>query len=195
MMAIRIGLLLLSPLLSAATPDGGGADAGARGAPGRAQVEAGLRKTGRDGDAELHRLAATQELLLMTIAEDPGADELVRGRALAALAYARSARVHGFLENFIIRKTPSSAPLDRTLLRRAAVALGWQAGPRVVETLAPLLDHPDREVRLDAAVALGMSRERDAEKPLRAHLSEEQDPAVKRQIEAALRAVAPAPAR
>jgi hypothetical protein len=195
MVATRIGLLGLSLFLSAAGPDGGG-DAGTRGAAGgRADVEAGLRKTGREGDAELHRLAAGQEVLLMAIAEDPTADELVRGRALAALAYARGARVHAFLENFIIRKTPSSSPLDRTLLRRAAVALGWQAGPRVVDTLEPLLDHPDREVRLDAAVALGMSRERSAEKPLRAHLSEEQDPAVKRQIEAALRAVAPAAPR
>jgi HEAT repeat protein len=193
MVATRIGLVLL---LTAGAPDGGsGGDAGTRGATGgRADVEAGLRKTGRDGDAELHKLAAGQELLLMAIAEDPTADELLRSRALAALAYAHSGRVHAFLENFIIRKTPSSAPVDRTLLRRAAIALGWQAGPRVVDTLAPLLDHPDRDVRLDAAVALGMSRERGAEKPLRAHLGEEQDPAVKRQIEAALRSVAPAAA-
>jgi HEAT repeat protein len=169
------------------------ADGSALAAPARADVEAALKKSGREAESELPRLAAAAEPVLIAIADDRAVDAGVRARAVAALAYARGPRVHAFLENLVLRKTPSSDPTDRLLLRRAAVALGWQAGPRVVETVAPLLDHADSEVRLDAAVALGLCRARDAEAPLRARLAEEQDPAVRRQIEAALRSLAPPP--
>lgn len=155
--------------------------------PTRADVEASLAKSA--APADLQRWAARADGILTAVAADRGASETVRGRALAALAYARTARVHAFLENFIIEKTPSSAAVDRLLLRRAAVALGWQGGARVVELVAPLLESMDADVRLDAAAALGLSRERDAEAPLRARLATETDPAVKRQLDAALKAV------
>lgn len=156
-------------------------------APTRAEVESALAKGG--GPGELQHWAATADGILTVIAVDRAASETVRGRAVAALAYARTPRVHAFLENFIIEKTPSSVPFDRVLLRRAATALGWQGGARVVEVVAPLLDHSDAEVRLDAAAALGLARAREAEAPLRARLAVETDAAVQRQIEAALRAV------
>src|SRR5262245_64773995 len=108
----------------------------------------------------------------MAIADDRAADRSLRARAVAVLAYARTARSHVFLENLVLRKAPSSDPTDRLLLRRAAVALGWQSGPRVVDILAPLLDHADAEVRLDAAVALGLCRSPKAEAPLRARLDQ-----------------------
>jgi hypothetical protein len=167
-----------------ARPDGG-ADSPKLAA--RAEVETALGKG--SGPAELQRLAATAERTLMTIAADPAASETVRARALSALAFARNAHVQAFLENFVIGKTPSSDRADRVLLRHAVVALGWQGDPRLVETLAPLLENADSEVRLDAAVALGLGRTRDAEAPLRARLATETDPAVRRQIEASLRAV------
>ncbi|HTB56308.1 MAG TPA: HEAT repeat domain-containing protein [Polyangia bacterium] len=156
-------------------------------APTRAEVESALAKGGAPG--ELQHWAATADGILTTVAADRAASETVRARALSALAYARTSRVHAFLENFIIEKTPSSTPVDRVLLRRAAASLGWQGGARVVEVLGPLLDHSDAEVRLDAAAALGLSRSREAEGPLRARLTLETDAAVRRQIEAALKAV------
>jgi len=156
-------------------------------APTRAEVESALAKGG--GPGELQHWAATADGILTVVAADRAAPEIVRGRALAALAYARTSRVHAFLENFIIEKTPSSVPIDRVLLRRAATALGWQGGARVVEVVAPLLDHSDADVRLDAAAALGLARAREAEAPLRARLALETDAAVRRQIEAALKAV------
>jgi HEAT repeat protein len=155
--------------------------------PTRAQVESALAKGG--GPGELQHWAATADGVLTVLAADRAASETVRGRALSALAYARTSRAHAFLENFIIEKTPSSAAVDRVLLRRAATALGWQGGARVVEVLGPLLDNGDAEVRLDAAAALGLTRAREAEAPLRARLAVETDPAVRRQIEAALKAV------
>jgi len=155
--------------------------------PTRAEVESALAKGGSPG--ELQRWAATADGILTAVAADRSASETVRGRALSALAYSKSSRAHAFLENFIVEKTPSSAPVDRVLVRRAAASLGWLGGPRVVEVLGPLLDSGDAEVRLDAAAALGLARARDAEKPLRARLAVETDAAVRRQIEAALKAV------
>ena len=156
-------------------------------APTRAEVESALAKGGAPG--ELQHWAATADGILTTVAADRAASETVRARALSALAYARTPRVHAFLENFIVEKAPSSSPVDRALLRRAAASLGWQGGARVVEILAPLLDNGDADVRLDAAAALGLSRAREAEAPLRARLAVETDAAVRRQIEAALKAV------
>lgn len=155
--------------------------------PTRAEVETALAKGA--GPAELQRWAATADGILMTLAADRAASETVRARALAALAYARNGRAHAFLENFVIEKTPSSDRVDRLLVRRAAVSLGWQGGPRVVEVLAPLLESADAEVRLDAAAALGLTRARQAEAPLGARLAVETDPGVKRQLEAAVKAV------
>ena len=155
--------------------------------PTRAEVESALAKGAAPG--ELQHWAATADGILTLVAADRAASESVRGRALSALAYARTPRVHAFLENFIVEKTPSSTPVDRVLLRRAAGSLGWQGGARVVEVLAPLLDNGDADVRLDAAAALGLTRAREAEAPLRVRLTVETDAAVRRQIEAALKAV------
>jgi HEAT repeats len=168
---------------------GAGRDGGAQAPPAvsaRAEVEAAL---GKGGAAELQRLAATAQGPLMVIASDRTRSEMVRSRALSALAYARNLRVASYLENFIVLATPSSDATDRVLLRRAAVSLGWQGDGRLVETIAPLLDHTDREVRLDAAIALGLGRTRSAEAPLRARLANETDSAVRRQLEASIKAV------
>jgi hypothetical protein len=158
-------------------------DAGAS-ATTRATVEARLRQA-RQGlsTTDLAELGATGGVFLVEIADDKAAAAPIRLRAMAGLAYVRTPAAHDFLENFLIRKRPSSDPLDRALLRKAAVALGWQAGPRSVEILATLLDQADAEVRLDAVVALGLTRARSAEKPLRDRLSGEPDAAVRAQIE------------
>ncbi|MEA2696036.1 MAG: hypothetical protein QOI66_307 [Myxococcales bacterium] len=125
--------------------------------------------------------------ILFAIVDDRAAAPALRARALAALGLVRTPAAHEFLENLLIRKLPSSDPTDRLLLRKGAVALGWQSGPRVVETLTPLLNHPDPDVRLDAVVALGLARNRTAEKPLQDRLTHEDDANVRRQITTQLR--------
>jgi hypothetical protein len=187
--SIHVGMLLLAALASA---DAGTAarapDAGTvtkRSA--RGDVEDALAKSG--GVGELTRLAATSPPLLMSIASDQAAPETVRARALSALAYARGFKIQAFLENFVVARTPPLDATDRLLLRRAAVALGWQGDARLVEVVAPLLDNNDADVRLDAAVALGLGRTRGAEAPLRARLATETDAAVRRQIDASLKEV------
>jgi len=128
---------------------------------------------------------------LVQIAGDRAARLPLRARAMSALAYARTPEAHDFLENFVIRYMPSEGPGERQLLRKAAIALGWQAGGRAVEILGLLLDHADAEVRIDAAIALGLTRTRAAEKPLRTRLDRETDPGVRAQIEGQLKALTP----
>jgi hypothetical protein len=187
--SIHVVTLLLAALAAAdagspAREPGGGAAAKA---PIRTEVEAALAKSG--GVGELSRLAASSPGPLMAIASDQAAPETVRARALSALAYARNLKVQTFLENFVVARTPPLDATDRLLLRRAAVALGWQGDARLVEVLAPLLENADADVRLDGAVALGLGRTRGAEAPLRARLTTETDPAVRRQLEASLKSV------
>jgi HEAT repeat protein len=181
----RLGLLAAAALAMRL----GAAAAGGAAAPTRVEVETILKQEGPEQASELRRLATTAEPILIAIADDRALDPTVRGRAVAAFAYTQSARSHTFLENLILRRMPSSDPVDRLLVRRAAVALGWQSGSRVVDIVAPLLDHADPDVRTDAAVALGLCRARAGEAPLRARLSQESDPNVRRQIDAALRTI------
>jgi HEAT repeat protein len=127
--------------------------------------------------------------ILFAIVDDRAAVTSLRARAVDVVGFIRVAAAHAFLENLITRMVPGRDPIDLLLLRRAAVALGWQSGPRVVDTLAPLLDHDEADVRLDAAVALGLSRLHAAEKPLRVRLTRESDPEVRKQLTAQLRSL------
>lgn len=154
----------------------------------RAELEARLRKATRALSAtEIADLGAGAGALLAQIADDRAVATSTRARAMEALTYVRTPATRDFLESFLIRKRPSSDAVDHVLLRKAAMALGWQAGPRSVDAVAALLDHPDPEVRLDAVVALGLTRARSAEKPLRDRLAAEPDATVRAQIESQLR--------
>jgi len=189
---IRTGpaLAIVLAVLTAAAPA-----PAAPAAPARGDVEARLLKGARGpSTTEQADIARDAPRVLIQIAGDRAAAVALRGRAMNALAYARTAEVHDFLENFVIRYMPSTDRDDRQLLRRAAVSLGWQAGGRAVEVLALLLDHADADVRSDAALALGLTRARAAEKPLRSRLEHESDAAVRAQIESQLRALPPAAA-
>ncbi|HEY2899933.1 MAG TPA: HEAT repeat domain-containing protein [Polyangia bacterium] len=159
----------------------------------RPAIEQKLQQSGAGLSADAaHALTRGETQILFAIVDDRAVAPVVRGRAVTSLGWVRSAAAHDFLENLIIRKLPSSDAGDRLLLRKAAVALGWQSGPRVVDTLAPLLEHVDPDVRLDAAVGLGLSRNHAAEQPLRDRLTREDDANVRRQLETQLRQLASA---
>jgi len=156
--------------------------------PTRGEVQTRLAKAVRGFSAgDVADLGAGAGSLLIQIADDKAVAAPIRLRAMAALSYAQTPAVHNFLESYVVRQRTSRAEVDRALLRKAAIALGWQSGPRAVEVLAELLDHDDAEGRLDAVVALGLTRTRRAEKPLRDRLSIEPDAAVRAQIESQLR--------
>jgi HEAT repeat protein len=144
--------------------------------------------------AELRALAATPETALMAIASDVRAEGLLRSRAVAALRLLPSAEVHVFLGKLIQAKAKASDATDRLIVRRAAVALGWISGTGAAATLALLFDNEDAEVRLDAAIGLGLTRAATAVPYLRRQLAVEAAPRVREQIERQLRALGESPA-
>jgi HEAT repeat protein len=161
---------------------------------GRQQVEAFLAAHDVPTAAELRALAAAPENALMAIASDQRAEGLIRSRAVAALRLVATQEVRVFLGKLIQSKAKATDKTDRLLVRRAAVALGWMAQAGTVEQLALLFDNEDAEVRLDAAIGLGLTRAAAAATPLRRQLAVEPAPRVRDQIERQLRALSePAP--
>lgn len=147
----------------------------------RATVEARLRSYQPDPTA-WRALGPGVDRHLRDVAADTKIEALVRSRALSTLAWFPGPEARKLLETTVESKASSSDPGDRLLARKAAVALGWLGGARVPLVLAPLLDSQDPEVRLDAAVALGLTRLPAAADLLRDRLVIETAPPVKAQI-------------
>ncbi len=150
----------------------------------RDAVEKLLRATERPpGPADLNTAGAGAEDALIAIAGDKAAEAVLRARATSAMAHAASPRARAFLLEVVTRgatQDPATATVtDRLVLRRAAVALGWQSGPGAPAPLGALLAHPDPDVRTDAAVGLGLTRLAPAANLLRNHLALEKDARVR----------------
>jgi len=126
----------------------------------RSAVEARLRAYELPGTpAEWRSLGAGVEDVLVSIGGDAKVDVLIRARAVSVLGYLPAPASRRFLEETIDAKAAAaSTAADRLLLRKAAVALGWMGGLTVPGRLGPLLDNPDSDVRLDAAIGLGLTR-------------------------------------
>lgn len=139
--------------------------------------------------AELRALDASPGKPLMAIARDAKAPALVRARAVAALRVVGTPEVHGFLAKLIDEKATTTDPSERLVLRRAAITLGWLAGPEAPERLASLFANADPEVRVDAAIGIGLTRSAEAPVLLRRQLAGESVPRVRDQIERQLRAL------
>jgi HEAT repeat protein len=92
-----------------------------------------------------------------------------------------------FLGIFVKQHAADDGAADKLFLRKAALSLGWVGGTGAADVLAPLLDHGDADVRLDAAIALGLTRSRDAADWLRVRFDVEKDPRVRAQIGRQLR--------
>jgi hypothetical protein len=147
----------------------------------RATVEAKLR-TYQPEPGPWRALGAGTEQALIAVAGDGKTEIVLRARAVSTLAYFNGPAARKFLEATVDGKATSSDPGDRVLVRKAAVALGWLGGSRVPDKLAPLLDSQDPDVRLDAAVGLGLTRLPAAAEPLRKRLDLETDARVRTQI-------------
>jgi HEAT repeat protein len=139
--------------------------------------------------SELRALAQVPEKPLIAVASDVRAETMVRARAVAALRLLPSPGVRAYLDRLLQDKAKASDAGDRLLLRRAAIALGWLSGPRACQQLALLFANEDAEVRVDAAIGLGLTRAADAPAFLRRQLAVETAPRVRDQIERQLRAL------
>jgi HEAT repeat protein len=166
----------------------------------RASLEALLRKSSTPPSAtDLAGVGRNVDELLVSIARDAALDLPLRARAVGALARVPTAASRGFLMAMLEdpedalapaaarrpagKPAPDAAPagddVTRTLLRRAAVSLGWIGGSLAPAALGPLLAHTDPDVRADAAVALALTRLPEAARLLRARLPIEPDPRVR----------------
>jgi len=125
----------------------------------------------------------TPEKALIAIASDVRVAGLVRSRAVTALRLVPSHEVQSFLGKLIQDKAKVTDATDRLIVRRAAVVLGWMAGAGTAEQLALLFDNDDAEVRLDAAIGIGLTRAETAATLLHRQLAVESVPRVRAQIE------------
>jgi HEAT repeat protein len=147
----------------------------------RATVENRLHKYQPD-PAAWRALGPGTDDALLEIGGDGKVEVLVRARAISTLGYFPTPAVRKFLEATIEGKGASSDPGDRLLVGKAAVALGWIGGVQVPGRLTPLLASADPDLRLDAAVGLGLTRLAAAADSLRKRLDIETVPRVRAQI-------------
>lgn len=164
----------------------------------RSKVESYLATHDVTTATELHALEPSPEPSLMAIASDTHTDGLTRARAVSALRLLPSPAIQSFLGKLVESKAKATEADDRLIVRRAAVALGWMAGPGAPEQLSLLFDNDDAEVRLDAVIGLGLTRAETAPALLRRQLAGETVARVRDQIERQLRTLAenmPAPAK
>ena len=164
------------------------ADAG-RAATERSRFEAYLGDHDVPTAAELRALGKAPDKTLMALSSDPHAEGLVRARATAGLRFFPTPEVQTFLGKLIQKNAKATDATDRLIVRRAALALGWMVVADAPDTLALLFDNDDVEVRVDAAIGLGLTRSESATGYLRRRLAVESAPRVREQIERQLRAM------
>ena len=164
------------------------ADAG-RAATERSRFEAYLGDHDVPTAVELRALGKAPDKTLMALSSDTHADGLVRARATAGLRFFPTPEVQTFLGKLIQKNAKAMDVTDRLIVRRAALALAWMVVADAPDTLVLLFDNDDVEVRVDAAIGLGLTRSEAAVAYLRRRLVVESAPRVREQIERQLRAM------
>ena len=169
-LSAAISVLVAGPAAPAARPD-------------RAAVETRLRaNTLPRSAAEWQALGAGTDEILVAIAGDAKAELQLRAHAVSALGVMSTRPGRALLESVVKQKASSTDAGDKLLLRKAALALGWAGGNAVPDQIGPLLDHPDPDVRIDAAIGLGLTRSEEAADLLRKRFDVETVPKVRNQI-------------
>jgi HEAT repeats len=138
---------------------------------------------------ELRALGDGVDNVLVAIANDKNVEPKMRARAVSALAFVPTAASRAYLGKIVGGGAAAKDDNDLLLIRRAAVSLGWQGGSPVPAQLADLLRHADADVRVDAALALALTRLPGAADLLRARVDVEQDARVRGHISRQLRVV------
>jgi HEAT repeat protein len=105
---------------------------------------------------------------------------------MAALRNLPSPQVQAFVAKWVDVHAETVIPAERVILRRAAMVLGWLGGPAMVDRLALLFKNDDADVRLDAVLALGISRAPRAAWFLRKRLDKEPEERIRQQIQRVL---------
>lgn len=147
----------------------------------RASVEAVLVKEGGPmAPKDVQAMGKDADLVLIDIVRDAHASAVLRGRAIDALAASGTVVARDQLVRIV---KPTQSEVDLALVRKALLGLGWLRDGRILANAGPWLDHDSAPVRLDAAVALALSKNEDAIELLQRHNRTEKDVNVKRQIQ------------
>jgi len=136
--------------------------------------------------AELNSLGAKPAAAFMRLANDEAAPTPIRARAMAALRNLPSPQVQAFVAKWVEIHAETVLPAERIVLRRAAMVLGWLGGPAMIDRLALLFDNDDADVRMDAVLALGLSRAPRAAGILRKRQDKEPEERIRQQIQRVL---------
>lgn len=132
--------------------------------------------------------AAPSELIAIARGGDPAMNDAgLRLRAYRALALYPGPDTESALQDAVMEHGQKSTGVDTLYLRAAMESLAVVAGADAVDTLSPMLDHPSRDVRAAAALALGATGSQSAIAPLRARLTVETVQQVRLALAQALR--------
>jgi len=132
-------------------------------------------------EADLKALGAGVDAELMEIADDTDVPLSRRGRAVTALHYYKTDKVHSFLDKHL-----SDKGLTSIIRRKAAWSLGSGWGAESVDDLSPFLADKDVQLRLAVVEALGAVGGADADAALKSRRPKEDNDTVKAAIDKAL---------
>lgn len=147
----------------------------------RASVEAALTKEGRPiAPADVQGMGKDADLVLIDIVRDAHSSAALRVRAIDALAASGSVVARDQLVRIV---KPTQNEVDLAMVRRALLGLGWLHDGRILANAGPWLEHDSAAVRLDAAVALALSKNPEGIEMLEKHNRREKDRDVKQKIQ------------
>lgn len=129
---------------------------------------------------DIKAMGKDADLVLIDIARDAHAATALRTRAVDALA--ASGTVVG-REHLVRLTAVNTNEADLPLVRKALLGLGWMHDSRIVHNAGPWLEHKAPAVRLDAAVALALSKNPQAFELLERHNRNEKDADVRQKIQ------------
>lgn len=132
-------------------------------------------------EADLKALGAGVDAELMEIADDDDVPLSRRGRAVTALHYYKTAKVHTFLDGHL-----SNEAMTSIIRRKAAWSLGTGWGTESVDDLSPFLSDKDVQLRLAVVEALGAVGGADAHAALKTRRTKEDNDTVNAAIDKAL---------
>jgi hypothetical protein len=122
------------------------------------------------------------EAVLLDLERSSSLDMRLRLEALLGLAALGTKNAHDEFVRILDRARQESET-DTRLVRQAALGLGWLRDSRAVERVAPLLYHDNEDVRLDAIVALVLTRSPEAITALEDFIEREGDVTTRRKAE------------
>lgn len=178
-------LLLVSPFTWAQGAAPGAAPSAPRANPDqpppatRERVLTILSQPGVITPARVSQMGTDADLVLIDLLRDGQLSPEIRSRTVDALA-ASGSRV---ARDQLVRVAVATSEVELPVLRRALLGLGWLRDARAPEAIANWVDHSNVQVRLDAAVALALTKSPEALGLLERRARAEKDASARQKVE------------